>query len=121
MKTTIKTKLKIASYLVLVGIIAVQYLIIKNPDHVVTVAASDVQCAGLEDSIRNMDSDQLNKLMIVMAETFTAHYKDETRAQVEEEHKRYANRLALEHMNNVMGVLVKSIGAMPTSTLPVNN
>ena len=75
------------------------------------------ECPALEDEIRGMTTDQTNKLMIVVAETLTDNYKEETREQVEKEHEAYANRLALDHMNDVMGVLIKSIGAMPTSTI----
>lgn len=75
------------------------------------------ECIPLETQVREMTTDQTNKLMIVVAETLTDNYKEETREQVEKEHEAYANRLALEHMNDVMGVLVKSIGAMPTSTI----
>lgn len=74
-------------------------------------------CPSLEEQLRGMDADEVNSLLIIVGETLTAHYKEETREQVEKEHESYANRLALEHMNDVVGVLVKSIGAMPTSTL----
>lgn len=79
------------------------------------------ECVSLETQVRAMSTDDVNKLMIVVAETLTANYKEATREQVEKEHEAHANRLALQHMNDVMGVLVKSIGAMPTSTLPVAN
>lgn len=85
-----------------------------------TVMVEPNECISLEDQIRGMSTDDTNKIMIILAETLTANYKEETREQVEKEHQDYANRLALGHMNNVVGVLVKSVGSMPTSTLSHN-
>lgn len=114
-----KRKLTIASFLVLAGVIGVQQIIIQNPDRSIVKVKTYCPVADLEGELREMSVDELNKLMIITSEIFTAHYKESTREQVEAEHERYANQLALEHMNEVMGVLVKSIGAMPTSTLVI--
>lgn len=76
------------------------------------------ECQTVEARIRAMSLDDINKLMIVTSETLTEHYMEETREQVQKEHQDYSNRLAVEHMNDVVGILVKSIGSMPTSTLP---
>ena len=75
------------------------------------------ECTSLEEQVRSMSTDEVNSLMIVVAETLTSNYKEATLEQFEQEHTNYSNRLALEHMNDVLGVLVKSVGAMPTSTL----
>lgn len=118
MKT--KTKLLIISHSVLAAIIIAQATVMYFTEAGVTYINSNHDCPTLEEQVRSMDADGLNKLLIVVSETFTHHYKEETRAQVEAEHEAYANSLALEHMNKVVGVLVKSIGDMPTSTLSVN-
>lgn len=105
----------IAAIILLIAVVAVQAHTITNFDDGSIFKTEE--CATLEQQVRLMNEDEINKLMIVTAEVLTEHYKEETRAQVEEEHTAYANRLALEHMNDVMGVLIKSIGAMPTSTI----
>lgn len=81
-----------------------------------TVSVSK-ECLSLEEQIRTMSTDDVNKLMIVVAETLTENYRVATLEQFELEHVNHSNKLALEHMNDVLGVLVKSIGAMPTTTL----
>lgn len=74
-------------------------------------------CESVESKVRDMSTDDVNSLMIVAAETLTENYRTATLEQFEQEHKSYANSLALEHMNDVMGVLIRSVGAMPTSTI----
>ena len=116
MSKKIKTHaIYIAIIIALVGTVTLMSKQLATTDYV----ASTPNCPDLEAEIRSMDQEEINSLMIITAEVLTAHFKEETREQVEEEHTRYANRLALEHMNEVMGVLVKSIGAMPTSTIAV--
>lgn len=114
-KTTKTHSIYIAIIVAMAGTIA----LMGNQLGTTEYTANGPSCPSLDEQVRQMNQDDINRLMIVTAETLTAHFKEETREQVEEEHTRYANRLALEHMNDVMGVLVKSIGAMPTSTIAV--
>lgn len=71
----------------------------------------------LRNHLLTLNEKQINGVLITIANTLTEIEKEKTLPQFEKEHTAHANRLAIEHMNTVLGVLIKSIGAFPDSNI----
>lgn len=78
-------------------------------------------CESLEEQIRTMSTDEINRLLIVASERLTDNYEAAIRPDLEEEFNRSVRATAaynaVEHMNEVNVVLGRSIQGMPTTTL----
>lgn len=114
---------KLTKYTLTYSIVATVVAVLMTYNTVQLIGTNEVtlfnecEVLDLDSAVRGMTIEETNKLMIVVAETLTESYKEETRERVEREHEEIANKMALGHMNDVMGVLIKSMGDMPTSTV----
>lgn len=91
----------------------------------IDVPARIASCKTVEERVRTMSTDDINSLLIIVSETLTDNYREAKREEYENEMNRKLNHdaeiAAVTHLNDVTGVLVKSIGGMPTSTLAERN
>lgn len=103
---------KSTKYLIVYSVVVTFVAVLMTHNTVKLIATETVEvineCESLESQVRGMSNDEANSLLSVVAEAMALNYKEETREQVELEHQRYADRLALEHINDAVGDMVES-------------